>query len=185
MLAGRGSLAAVGNVEQSQRCHALTTPRGASVWTRPQPRGPKGQGLKEGRGDATLSRWGQRVEKRKSHFVFGLRPAGTGGQIRPPPSGLKIPNPYYPDQQSWRTMMGTSACPRSLLPLWVLSPPVDALQHHCPGREWPPYSHLLCYLQPVHEPADATTLLLGYSPWSAGHPSTGSSLSLKVRRLGV
>lgn len=81
--------------------------------------------------------------------------------------------------------MGTSACPQSLLPLWVPSPPVDALRHHCPGREWPPYGHLLCYLQLVHEPTDATTLLLGYSPWSAGRPAAGSSLSLKVRRLGV
>ena len=90
----------MGNVEQSQSCHALTTPRGASVWTRPQPRGPRGQGLKEGRGDATLSRWGQRVEKRKSHFVFGLCPAETDGQIRPPPSGLKSQTRIIPTSEA-------------------------------------------------------------------------------------
>lgn len=51
----------------------------ASVWTAPAAQGPRGQGLKEGRGDVTLSRWGQRVEKRKAILCLGPAQRGLVG----------------------------------------------------------------------------------------------------------
>lgn len=61
--------------------------------------GTKGSGVKRGQRDVTLSRWAQRVEKRKAILCLGSTQLGlVGTLVRPTNPGLKNQSPKDPNQ---------------------------------------------------------------------------------------